>query len=189
MSVAGATALVNDCAGGKPSNLDSPKMTSISVSWAFLSSLSYFNLCSSRCGWAQFRTRWFNLRYKNTFDFQSTPKIQITSSLYSLINHRRTSIALAIKPYIFKFQEECVNVHGLNTLWNVYRLNCAFAHDTQCQPEDKDKMPKIPNICYILKEQEFQRYQIWHSDWSTGQLFVGQAHTSYLSQAPQAVPV
>ena len=32
MSFAGATALVKDCAGGKPSNLDSPKMTSISVS-------------------------------------------------------------------------------------------------------------------------------------------------------------
>ena len=32
MSVAGATALVNDCAGGKQSNLDSHKMTSISVS-------------------------------------------------------------------------------------------------------------------------------------------------------------
>ena len=32
MSDAGATTLVNDCAGGKPSNLDSPKMISISVS-------------------------------------------------------------------------------------------------------------------------------------------------------------
>ena len=50
MCVAGATAQVNDCAGGKPSNLDSPKKTSISVSLAFLSSLSYFHSCSSRCG-------------------------------------------------------------------------------------------------------------------------------------------
>ena len=32
MSFAGATALVNDCAEGKPSNLDSPKMISINVS-------------------------------------------------------------------------------------------------------------------------------------------------------------
>ena len=124
--------------------------------------------------WAQFNV-WLN--NQNVSDRATVKPYQFWKLMTHAI-HRPPAMTMTnthTKTKIEKFQEKWVNEYRLKYSvlmiigWHV------LAHDTHCQPQDKDKYKdkdktkennkffKRPNMCYIFEKLRVQGYQIWHS--------------------------